>query len=176
MSMTDRFSLAVAGLVLQRRRRRPGELTSVNPQLSIAPDVFAVGQASEAFLCVTNGSAGITGTLRPGDKFIATFGSASGSIDSYESTAYVNSAILKPSDFSVRQGTSSKQLLIYYVGATKSFVPGDTVCVKLAVAAPAAVGSARSAEGSHRDVGGYLRVHRIHCRLYWPAWPLGPTG
>jgi len=91
----------------------------------------------------------------------------------------VNSAILRPADFLVTSGSTANQIVINYVGANKRFAPGDSLCVKVTIAASNVIGSgkvncdvpsARGEDGRYNDaILKYTTVSVVD-------FPTGPQG
>ena len=156
--------------------------TKITPVVTVTPNLLRVARTSNAFVCITNGNPSSTKTIRQGDSFTLTFDSSIGTLASFEPAVMVNSTILRPADFLVTSGTSANQIVINYVGANKRFAPGDSLCVKVTIAASNVIGSgkvncdvpsARAEDGRYNDpILKYTTVSVVD----FPTGPEGPQG
>ncbi|HKV40604.1 MAG TPA: hypothetical protein VJX67_15435 [Blastocatellia bacterium] len=112
--------------------------TSPGVNFSVNPAIFATGQASSAFLCL---SAASSKQLATGDKFVFSFGPTIGAVTSVSLPVSVSSSTLLATDFSASANTGLNQVTITYNGPSQSFGYGNSICVKVNFTASAQVGA-----------------------------------
>lgn len=116
------------------------QVASSTVEFGVNPTLFAAGQASSAFLCVS--AKGIAPmALGNGDRFVFSFGSSIGTLTSVSTPLIVNSSTLAPADFSASVNPATHLVTITYNGSTKAFGYGDSICVKVNFTAAASTGS-----------------------------------
>jgi len=98
----------------------------ITPVVTVAPNLFAAGQLSNTFVCISNGNPSSAKSIGPGDLFKLTFDSSIGIVTAVAAPVLVNSSLLSASDFVVNLGPSSNEIDIRYLGASKRFTPGDS--------------------------------------------------
>src|SRR5215467_13599144 len=117
--------------------------SQITPVVTVAPNLFAAGQLSNTFVCISNGNPSSTKSIGPGELFKLTFDSSIGVVSSVAAPVLVNSSLLSASDFVVNLGPNPNEIDISYLGASKRFTPGDSFCVKVTFTANSAIGSGK---------------------------------
>ena len=132
--------------------------SQITPVITVAPNLFAAGQPSNAFVCISNGNPSSTKSIRTGDVFKLTVDPSIGVVSSVAASVLVNSSVLNASDFMVSLGPAANEFDIAYVGASKRFLPGDSFCVKVTFMASSTIGSGRVTGEAPAAVGVYNKV------------------
>src|SRR5262249_25640879 len=115
----------------------------ITPVVTVAPNLFPVGQLSDTFVCISNGNPSSKNLIQSGDVFKLTFDPSIGVVTTVAAQALVNSSNLQAADFSASLGSEPNQIIISYVGESKRFIPGDGFCVKVTFTANNAIGSGK---------------------------------
>jgi len=147
--------------------------SNISPVVTITPMLFQVGQASNAFVCFTNGNQASTKNIQSGDLFRSTFSSSIGVLTSVQTPVLVSSANLLPADFSV--SLVGNQITITYNGATKLFAPGDSFCVKVFITTNSVIGSGKISNQSPSNTR-YNAVSPAFITASIVDFPTGPPG
>ena len=165
----------------------PGN-AKITPVITVAPTLFTAGQASNAYLCVSNGNASSNKNIQFGDTFRLTLDNAIGTVSLFATPVLVNSATLSTADFAVSLGAANNQIVIRYFGTTKRFGPGDSFCVQLSFTANSSPGSGKvTAQGpsSGEENGRYndllspytvISIVNFATGQSGPQGPQGPQG
>src|SRR5689334_3206926 len=124
--------ILMSGLLpaMQARAQDSGN-AQITPVVTVAPNLFAVGQFSTTFVCISNGNPASTKSIQAGDAFKLTFDPSIGVVAAVVPPVMVNSSNLSAADFTASVGSVPNQIVIRFVGATKPFIPGDSICVKV---------------------------------------------
>lgn len=153
--------------------------SQITPVITVSPNLFPVGQLSDAFVCVSNGNPSSTKFIQGGDVFKLTFDPSIGVVSTVAAAVMVNSSNLQAADFSASLGSAPNQIVISYVGESKRFIPGDSFCVKLSFTANNAIGSGKitgeepSSGGEH---GRYNNVDPKYTTISIVDFATGPPG
>src|SRR5262245_31180784 len=143
--------------VLPARADSPDN-AQITPVVTVAPNLFAAGQLSNTFVCISNGNPSSTKSIGPGDLFKLTYDSSIGVVSSVAAPVLVNSSTLNPSDFVVNLGPNPNEIDISYLGASKRFTPGDSFCVKVTFTAASAIGSGKVTGEAPPAAGVYNKI------------------
>lgn len=115
---------------------------NITPSLTVAPSAFAAGQTSSALICVSNSNGASTQKLQVNDAFRLVFDAGAG-VPVFQLAVSVNSTTLTASDFLISGANTSQIVITYKTATAKTFPPGDSVCVKLALSTPNKVGAGK---------------------------------
>src|SRR5262249_26619415 len=133
-----------AGLVYVTSARADSpDGAQITPVVTVAPNLFAAGQLSNTFVCISNGNPSSSKSIGPGDVFKLTFDLSIGVVNSVAAPVLVNSSNLTATDFIVNLGSAPNEVDISYLGPGKRFVPGDSFCVKVTFTANSTIGSGK---------------------------------
>jgi hypothetical protein len=116
---------------------------NITPVITITPNLFKVGTTSNTFVCLTNGNPNSSRAMQTGDSFNLTFDASIGALTSFDPAVMVNSATLTSADFLATSGNAANKIVMTYVGASKVFAPGDSLCLKVTVAASTVIGAGK---------------------------------
>ena len=153
--------------------------SQITPVVTVAPNLFAAGQVSNTFVCISNGNPSSTKSIRTGDLFKLTFDPSIGVVTSVASPVLVNSSNLNSADFIVFLGSTSNEIVMSYVGVSKRFMPGDSFCVKVTFTASAVIGSGKvngEAPSSGGDLGVYNKIDPKFTTISIVDFATGPPG
>jgi hypothetical protein len=156
-----------------------GNNSQITPVVTVAPNLFAAGQVSNTFVCISNGNPASSKSIRTGDLFKLTFDPSIGVVTSVAAPVLVNSSILNAADFIVFLGSTSNEIVMSYVGASKRFMPGDSFCVKVTFTASAVIGSGKvngEAPSSGADLGVYNKIDPKFTTISIVDFATGPPG
>lgn len=160
-------------------RADDGVNSQIIPVVTVAPNLFAVGQFSTTFVCVSNGNPSSTKSIQGGDTFTLTFDPSIGVVASVASPVLVNSSNLNAADFVANLGSALNEIVISYLGATKVFMPGDSFCLKVTFTANSVIGSGKitgEAPSSKGDEGRYNKIDPKYTTVSIVDFPTGPPG
>lgn len=153
--------------------------SQITPVITVSPNLFPVGQLSDAFVCVSNGNPSSTKFIQDGDVFKLTFDQSIGVVATIAAPVMVNSSNLQAADFSASLGSEPNQIVISYTGASKRFMPGDSFCVKVSFTANNAIGSGKitgDAPSSGGEQGRYNNVDPKYTTISIVDFATGPPG
>jgi hypothetical protein len=153
--------------------------SQITPVVTVAPNLFPVGQLSDTFVCVSNGNPSSTRFIQDGDVFKLTFDPSIGVVTTVAAQILVNSTNLQAADFSVSLGSAPNQIVISYIGASKRFMPGDSFCVKVSFTANNAIGSGKitcESSSSGGEQGRYNNVDPKYTTISIVDFATGPPG
>jgi hypothetical protein len=148
-----------------------------NVNFSINPTLFAAGQASSAFLCVSASSIAPL-TLSHGDTFAFSFGSSIGTLTSVSNPITVSSSTLVAADFSASVNAAAHLVTIAYGSASSTaFSYGDSICVQanFTAAATAGSGDVSFTSGFTPAINGKSPFTTVSI-VNFPTGPAGSTG
>src|SRR5215475_13941609 len=174
------FVIASCLLTAITARADDDEVNSkITPVVTVAPDLFPVGQLSDTFVCISNGNPSSTKLIHDGDVFKLTFDPSIGIVSAVAATVMVNSSNLQTADFSASLGSAPNQIVISYVGESKRFMPGDSFCVQLGFTANNAIGSGKitgETPSSRGEQGRYNNVDPKYTTISIVDFATGPPG
>ena len=153
--------------------------SQITPVVTVAPNLFAAGQVSNTFVCISNGNPSSTKSIRTGDLFKLTFDPSIGVVTSVASPVLVNSSNLNSADLIAFLGSTSNEIVMSYVGVSKRFMPGDSFCVKVTFTASAVIGSGKvngEAPSSAGDLGVYNKIDPKFTTISIVDFATGPPG
>lgn len=156
-----------------------GDNAQITPVVTVAPNLFAVGQFASTFVCVSNGNPSSSKSIQGGDSFKLTFDPSIGVVATVASPVLVNSTNLNGADFTASLGSVANQIVITYRGASKVFTPGDSFCVKVNFAAHNIIGSGKitgESPSSGSDQGRYNKIDPKHTTISIVDFATGPEG
>jgi hypothetical protein len=156
-----------------------GNNSQITPVVTVAPNLFAVGQVSSTFVCISNGNPSSTKSIRAGDLFKLTFDPSIGVVTSVAAPVMVNSSNLNAADLIVFLGSTPNEIVMSYVGASRRFMPGDSFCVKVTFTASSVIGSGKvsgEAPSSGVDLGIYNRIDPKFTTISIVDFATGPPG
>lgn len=157
-------------------RADDGNNSQITPVVTVAPNLFAVGQVSNTFVCISNGNPSSTKSIQTGDVFHLTFDASLGVVTSVAAPALVNSSNLNAADFIVNLGPAPNQIALSYVGTSKRFMPGDSICVKVTFTASNLIGSGKVTGEAPPDEGVYNQIDPKFTTISIVDFATGPPG
>jgi hypothetical protein len=159
---------------------RAGDTNSqITPVVTVAPNLFAVGQFSTTFVCLSNGNPNSTKSIQSGDTFKLTFDPSIGALAAVVAPVLVNSSNLNAADFTAILSSVPNQIVITYNGATKVFTPGDSICVKVTFMANSVIASGKitcDSPTANGDPGRYNSIEPKYTTISIVDFATGPPG
>ncbi|HEY6333176.1 MAG TPA: hypothetical protein VI756_27885 [Blastocatellia bacterium] len=149
--------------------------SSPGVNFSVNPTIFAAGQASSAFLCVSGQSIGGL-AVNKGDTFVFSFGASIGTLTS-AGTVMVSSSTLASTNFSASIDAAAHAVIIMYNGSAGTLNFGDTICVQTNFTGATATGTGDVYFGSRftQTVNGKSPFTTVSI-VDFPTGPAGITG
>lgn len=152
---------------------------------SVSPSLIPVAETSSALVCFSNSNAASSKSLEPGDVFSMSLSIEGGSFESVAEHVRVSSATLGNGDFTVNR--DANVISVRYVGPTRPFAPGDTVCVPVTIRAPETAAIGRLVLGNPDSASRYSTTTDQYAVLSavdfptgsgtpGPPGPVGPAG
>lgn len=128
-----RLAIVLVGVVCGLAATAQGN-PQITPTVTLAPTLFAAGHEALLFGCISNANPDSRRELVARDIFTLTLDPAGVTVTEL-GPFLVDSTTLRARDFTAGFGATANEVFITYVGASKGFPTGDTVCLQLSVQA-----------------------------------------